>query len=143
MCCQFSVKKNNEKEAGGKLNEMLNSTELQNPLVASKSLSYFPYLLPADQLQKFIHSDNLKIRFHAIDIIARTQNQELLPIIQVINSLEGSEILPQGNKEELDWFVDKIHGKKIEYTDHHAVSFTEATEANREVGGSLEALSCG
>ena len=75
------LNKTNEKELGGKLNGMLNSKDPLNPLAALKSLSYFPYLLPADQLQKFIHSDNPKIRFHAIDIIARTQNQELLPII--------------------------------------------------------------
>ena len=71
-------------------------------------------------------------------------DEELLPIIQIINSLEGFAFNESvGNKEELDWFVDKIHGKKIEYTDHHAVSYTEATEANREAGGSLEAFSWG
>ena len=81
-CVANSVlNKTNEKELGGKLNGMLNSKDPLNPLAALKSLSYFPYLLPADQLQKFIHSDNPKIRFHAIDIIARTQNQELLPMI--------------------------------------------------------------
>ena len=60
-------------------------------------------------------------------------DEELLPIIQIINSLVGSVILPQGNKEELNWFVDKIHGKKIEYTDHHAVSFTESTKAKAKM----------
>ncbi|NWK05219.1 hypothetical protein HX833_03900, partial [Marine Group I thaumarchaeote] len=83
-------------------------------------------LIEKEELEKFVNVD-----------------EELLPIIQVINSLDGSEILPQGNKEELDWFIDKIHGKKIEYTDHYAVSFTESPLANAEANNSLEELSWG
>jgi tetratricopeptide (TPR) repeat protein len=48
-------------------------------------------------------------------------DEKLLPIIQVVNSFDYED--PEITKRDLDWMVDKIHGKEIEFTDHIPTAF--------------------
>jgi tetratricopeptide (TPR) repeat protein len=47
-------------------------------------------------------------------------DEKLLPIIQIINSVDYKD---KTSKPELDWIVDKIHGKEMEFTDHVPTEF--------------------
>ena len=48
-------------------------------------------------------------------------DEKLLPIIQIVNPFDYKD--PQMVKANLDWFIDKIHGKEIEFTDHIPTNF--------------------